>query len=108
LIWAFITIVAVIIDNLIPLWGTKKYGGSKKAVWGSLIGLIAGLFIFPPFGIIIGPFVGAVIGELIDGKETVHALRSGVGAFVGFLGGTLLKLVTSGFMIFYFFKELIA
>jgi uncharacterized protein len=108
LIWAAITIVVIIVDNLIPLWGAKKYGGSEKAVWGSLIGLIVGLFIFPPFGIIIGSFFGAVIGELIDGKETGHALRSGFGAFVGFLGGTLLKLITSGFMIFHFFKELIA
>ena len=106
-IWALVAIVVTVLDNVIPVWGTKKYGGSKKAVWGSIIGLLAGLFLFPPFGIIIGPFVGAVLGELIDGKETTAALRSGFGAFMGFLGGTLLKLISSGMMIFYFFKELI-
>ena len=106
-IWAVISIAVTIIDNVIPVWGTKKYGGSKRAIWGSIIGLIIGLFFFPPFGIIVGPFLGAVIGELTAGKETKDALRSGFGAFMGFLGGTLLKLITVGMMIFYFFKELI-
>jgi len=108
LIWAIITILVIIIENLIPLWGTKKYGGSKKAVLGSLIGLLVGLFVFPPFGIIICPFFGAVLGEIIAGKETSLAIRAGFGAFVGFMGGTLLKLIASGVMLFYFFKELIA
>lgn len=105
--WAIIAIAVTVVDNLIPLWTTKKYGGSKKAVWGSLIGLLVGLFLFPPFGIIIGPFAGAVIGELMEGKNTSDAISSGFGAFMGFLGGTLLKVVTVGMMIFYFFKELI-
>lgn len=105
--WAVIAIGVTILDNVIPIWGTKKYGGSKKAIWGSVIGLIAGLVLFPPFGIIIGPFAGAVIGEMIDGKNGYDAFRSGFGAFMGFLGGTILKLTTSGLMIFLFFKELI-
>ncbi|MDA3928951.1 MAG: DUF456 domain-containing protein [Prolixibacteraceae bacterium] len=106
-LWAVVAIVVTVLDNVIPIWGTKKYGGSKKAVWGSMIGLLVGLFLFPPFGIIIGPFVGAVIGEKLEGKELGEAIRSGFGAFMGFLGGTLLKLISSGLMIFYFFKELI-
>ncbi len=106
LIWGIVVIVVQVLDYVVPAWGTKKYGGSKAGVWGSTIGLIIGLFM-GPWGIILGPFVGAVVGELLTGKETREALRSGWGSFIGLLTGTILKLICCGMMTYYFIAELL-
>jgi len=107
LIWGIITVAVVALDYIIPVWGTKRFGGSKRGIWGSVFGLIAGIFFFPPLGIIIWPFVGAVIGEITAGKDSKAALKSGFGSFAGFLTGTILKLIVSGMMTWHFVKELI-
>lgn len=106
IITAVVTVIVTVIDYLLPVWGTKKWGGNRAGVIGSMVGLLAGLF-FAPVGIIVGPFAGAVVGELLTGSDTNAALRSGFGAFVGFLLGTGMKLTVCMVFTFYFFKELI-
>lgn len=107
--WAAITVAVTVLDYVVPVAGTKRYGGSKRGVWGSTIGLVIGLFMFPPFGIIIGPFVGAFVGEMSSGKTTnKRALRAAFGSFIGFLVGTILKLIASGWMSWLFFTNLFA
>lgn len=73
---------------------------------GSVIGTIAGLFVFPPWGVLIGPFAGAVIGELLGGKKSVEAFKAGVGAFVGFLFSVVVKVSVCGYFIYCFVAAL--
>ena len=100
------TVLVTILDYLVPAAGAKKYGASKFGVWGSLIGLFVGFFFFPPFGMFVGGFVGAVAGELLAGREGRKALRAGWGAFVGNLVGMGLKLGLCGVMLFFYIKEM--
>lgn len=106
--WGVIAVLVTIIDNVVPIWGTKKFGGTKRGVWGSIIGLLVGMIFFPPVGIILGPFAGAVLGELSAGQDRNKALKAGFGAFIGFLLGTGLKLVVSGWITWIFFTEMVA
>jgi len=101
LIWLALAVGITIIDNIVPVLGTKKMGGSKKGVYGSMIGLIFGLLFLGPFGILIGPFFGAVVGEIMDGKKFNLALKAGFGSFIGFVAGTILKLVFSLWASYY-------
>lgn len=101
----FVVIVVTILDYVVPVLGTKKFGGSRAGVWGSTIGLIIGLF-FGPLGIIIGPFLGAFLGELVSGKKEKEALRAGWGSFIGFLTGVGLKLMTCATLTFFFIRHL--
>lgn len=103
---AVITVVVSVLDYIVPVWGTKKFGGSKYGTRGATIGLIIGLFLGPA-GIIIGPLIGAVVGELIFKDDMKYAVRAGFGSLLGFLTGIGLKLATSFAMTFYFVRELI-
>lgn len=105
-LWAILVILVQVLDYIIPIWGTKKFGGSKFGVWGSMLGIIVGMF-FGPLGIIFGPFIGAIIGELLAGKASKEAIKAGFGSFVGFLLGTISKLIVAGFLIYYYVEAII-
>jgi len=107
LIMAGVTILVTVLDYIVPVAGAKRFGASKAGVWGSTIGLILGIFILPPWGIIVMPFIGALVGEFIVGKKSNAAFRAAWGTFLGFLTGVLLKLIASGVMAFYFFSNII-
>lgn len=97
----FFTVLVVVLDYVVPVWGTKKWGGSKAGMWGATIGLIVGLFL-GPIGIIAGPFLGAFLGERISGKQQKEALRAGWGSFLGFLFGVGMKLMVCAVILFFY------
>ncbi len=105
IIMAGLTILLTILDYVVPVRGAKKYGASKLGLWGSIIGMLIGLFFFPPLGMLIGAIVGAFAGELIAGKEVKKALRAGWGIFVGNMLVIILKLTFSGVILFFYAKE---
>ena len=101
-----LALMVTILDYIVPIWGTKKTGGTRAGIWGATIGMILGIFFFPPIGIILGPLVGAVIGKSIRGASLNRSFKAGMGSLLGFFLGIGLKLIASFIMTYYFFKEL--
>lgn len=89
---------SIVFDFLAGSYGAKRYGASKAAVWGALLGTIVGLFFGIP-GLLLGPFVGAVIGQLASGSPIDHAARVGFGTWIGLLIGTAIKLAVAFMML---------
>ena len=123
IIWGVIAAAVTVMDFILPAWMTKWFGGSKAAVLGSTLGLVAGIFFFPPLGLLVGPFAGALIGELIHnqrlqakraesgepaaGGGNAKALLAALGAFLAFILGTGAKLIAGAMMMYYAVKALI-
>jgi uncharacterized protein YqgC (DUF456 family) len=103
IVFAALTVFALLLDYIAPLLGAKKYKASKWGIIGASVGLFLGIIIFQMWGIILGPLLGALIGELLAGKSAGQAVKSALGTFVGFLIGSLMKivliLVMAGFFI---------
>ena len=101
-----LTAIAFVLDYIVPVVGAKKYGATKYGLWGSVLGMMLGLFIFPPFGLFFGGFIGAMAGELFAGKKGDDAFKAGLGVFVGNLVATGMKFGLCGVMLFFYLKEM--
>ncbi|MBM7553016.1 DUF456 domain-containing protein [Thalassobacillus pellis] len=100
---ALLTIVLIVSDIIANSYFVKRYGGSK---WGERIAGIAviiGSFIIPPFGIIILPFIAVLITEMVQKRTTKEAFRASIGSLIGFLSGSVAKVVIQLIMIIWFF-----
>lgn len=109
IITAIFALLITLADNIFPSLMTKNAGGSKAGVWGSTIGLIFGIFFAPTvIFIILGPFLGAFIGEMIhDSSDTGKAFKAALGAFKGFMLGTGLKVICVAAFIWIFVISLL-
>ena len=99
LIFAILTIFSIVLENIGNVYGAKKFGATRWGIIGSIAGTGIGFYMGGPIGLILGPIVGTVIFELIGGKGFRGALKSGLGNFVGFLGGSVVKIIVGLTMI---------
>lgn len=104
LVLLLLVIVAQVLDYFIPILGSKYSGGTRWSSWGAFVGSVVGLF-FLPAGLFLGPFLGAVAGELLGAADLSRALKSGIGALAGFLLGTVLKLSLCMYFVILWFRE---
>jgi uncharacterized protein YqgC (DUF456 family) len=99
LLWIGVVVVLVtVLDYYLQIYGVKKAGGGKYAIRGSIMGMLLGIFLFPPFGIVVGAFVGAYMGAKMEASK--HEVKIAFGALWGFIAGTILKLCTSFYIIY--------
>ena len=107
-ILGFLTVIAFVVDFVASALGAKRVGASPRAIWGAVIGTIVGLFFGIP-GLILGPFVGAVIGEITVHGRVQQAGRVGIATWVGLIFGTLFKLAIAfsmlGIFVFAYFID---
>jgi uncharacterized protein YqgC (DUF456 family) len=101
IIMGILAVISLILDWIAGVLGVRKMGGSKAGMFGAFIGMIVGLFLpgVGIFGFVIGAFVGAFILELLVNRESKKALKAGLGSFIGFLAGGVLRLVIGAVMI---------
>jgi uncharacterized protein YqgC (DUF456 family) len=102
---AVLAIIAWVVDFLAGAAGARYLGASSRAFWGATIGAIAGIF-FGIAGMLLGPFIGAVLGELSGGSNVVQSGRAGVGAWIGMVLATAVKLAIAFLMIGIFIFQL--
>lgn len=92
LVWLLLLVVLQVLDYISPMLGSKYSGGTEYGNRGCIAGTVLGLF-FMPWGIVLGPFIGAVVGELLGENDMQHAIRAGFGSFLGFVVSVLLKVI---------------
>ncbi len=101
-VMATLTILSILVEYLASTLGAKYFGSSKYGIYGAIIGTLLGLFIFPPAGLLFGPWIGAIVGELIAGKDFPNAFRTGIGSIVGLFSGIVFSLILAIIMFISF------
>ena len=104
-VWGIVVLAVVVLDYYLPIWTTKRIGGSKAGINGSIIGMVVGI-VFTPIGMILGTLLGAIIGEIIGGASGDKALKSGLATFVGTMLSIGIKLIVCVSLLMYYIIEL--
>ena len=94
----------VLLDNFVPIFGSKVFGVSRQGVIASFIGMIVGLIFFPPFGAIPGIIIGAIAGEYMAGKKHWEAIKAGLITFALTLAMFMVRLSICGYIAYIYFR----
>jgi uncharacterized protein len=101
----FAATAITLLDYYVPIYGTKRFGGTPAGTRGATVGLVIGLFL-GPLGIIAGPFIGALLAEMIAGTASNRAFRSAIGTFMGFIAGVFMKLAYALVAFYHIFQSI--
>ena len=108
LLFGFSAALITFLDYWLQVYSVKLFGGGRTSTIGVIIGIVLGLFIFPPIGVLVGPFLGAYIGAIIESDfDLLKSFKIAFGSLIGFLGGTILKFVYSIVVIWQYLDFLI-
>jgi len=98
-ILAGVAVLSLFVDYVSTYLGAKYFDSSRLGLYGAVIGSVAGIFIFPPLGLLILPWLGAIAGELLQGNDWPKAMRSGMGAVIGLFSGIAFKVALATGML---------
>src|SRR6056297_1173983 len=107
IVMAAAAVGAAVLDSILPVVTSRRSGAGKAGIWGSVIGMLVGTIFFPPFGTVIGAFLGALAGELIVQREGRNPMKAALGVFSGTMLATVVKLSVSGVTAVLFVRGLI-
>ena len=101
-----LTMIIMVLDFVVPVVGASRYGASKAGIYLSIVGMFLGIFLFPPWGIFIGAFIGGIAGEILTGRKGKEALKVGWVIFLGNMLSVGIKLSFALVVIFFCVKEI--
>ncbi|MDW4280344.1 DUF456 domain-containing protein [Staphylococcus saprophyticus] len=99
------TVFILVADFIMNKYFVNKFGGSKLSELVALVGVIGGCFVFPPFGIIIVPFVAVLVVEMIQEPNLTKALKASFGSVVAFLASSVAQAIIMIIMVIWFFVD---
>jgi len=107
IVMAVAAVGAAVLDSILPIVTSRRSGAGKAGIWGSVLGMLVGTVFFPPFGTVIGAFLGALVGELLVMRKGRNPMKAALGVFTGTMLATVVKLSVSGVTAVLFVRGLI-
>lgn len=106
-IFGFLIILTVVVDLVAPALAAKGHKASKLAVFGAILGAVVGIMTLGPIGILLGPFLGAFVGELVSARNSEQAFRVAIASLFGLVISSVFKLFIGSAIFIYFLWQIV-